>query len=763
MKILVVESPAKSKTIGKYLGKEYVVVPSFGHVRDLPSKNGSVDTNNNFSMVWEKNKTGANCISKLSKQLKNADEILLATDPDREGEAISWHILDCLKDDLKKSNTSVKRITFHEITKKAILEAIKSPRDIDKDLVDAYLARRALDYLFGFSLSPVLWRKLPGCKSAGRVQSVALRILTDRENEIEEFVPQEFWSVVANCANERSKTFDTRLTILNGKKVSKFTVNNEAAALEVKKSILASEFHVSSIEKKDVKRNPVPPFTTSTLQQEASRKLNFTAKRTMQVAQNLYEGVDLRGETKALITYMRTDSVNLSQDFIDKAREFLAVNYGENFIPKTPNRYKSKVKNAQEAHEAIRPIDVNVTPESLVGVLEPSFLKLYTLIWKRAVSSQMAPAIFNQVQVDLTTPAEDIVLHAVGTTMFFEGYLKLYEEGKDIQEESDDQKLPILVVGEKITVNDVACDQHFTTPPARYTEATLVKKMEELGIGRPSTYATIIQVLQDRKYAVINKKAFIPELRGRIVVTFLTQYFPKYLEYDFTANMEEDLDDISNNKKSKDSVLNAFWKPFANTIKEVQKISMKDVIDNLDKLMTKVFFGQNVTEESRMCPQCRKGILGLKLWSSGAFLGCSNYPDCDYKRSLSGYTNEEDLEKVADPKSEYPKLLGQSSENGKNIYIKSGPYGLYLELDSEDRKRASLPKQIEADSVTIEQAEFLLSLPKKLGKFEGEEISVGRGKFGPFLLYKSKFTSIKNFDDFLNMNLERAKEILKLK
>lgn len=763
MKILVVESPAKSKTIGKYLGKEYVVVPSFGHVRDLPSKNGSVDTENNFSMVWEKNKNGANCISNLSKQLKKADELLLATDPDREGEAISWHILDCLKDDLKKTNTPVKRITFHEITKKAILEAIKSPRDIDKDLVDAYLARRALDYLFGFSLSPVLWRKLPGCKSAGRVQSVALRILTDRENEIEAFVPQEFWSVIANCANEKNKAFDARLTVLNGKKVSKFTVNNEAAAIDAKKSILASEFHVSAIEKKDVKRNPVPPFTTSTLQQEASRKLNFTAKRTMQVAQNLYEGVDLQGETKALITYMRTDSVNLSQDFIDKAREFLATNYGENFIPKTPNRYKSKVKNAQEAHEAIRPIDVNVTPESLVGVLEPALLKLYTLIWKRAVSSQMSAAIFNQVQVDVATQTEDIVLHAVGTTMVFEGYLKLYEEGKDVQEKSDDQRLPVLTVGEKINVNDVACDQHFTTPPARYTEATLVKKMEELGIGRPSTYATIIQVLQDRKYATINKKAFIPELRGRIVIAFLTQYFPKYLEYDFTANMEEDLDDISNNKKSKDDVLNDFWKPFANTIKDVQKINMKDVIDNLDKLMTKVFFGQNVTEETRKCPQCQNGVLGLKLWSSGAFLGCSNYPDCDYKRSLNGYVNDERPEKEADPKSEYPKLLGQSPKSGKNIYIKSGPYGLYFELDSEDRKRASLPKQIDVDSVTLEQAEFLLSLPKKLGEFEGEEISVGRGKFGPFLVYKGKFTSIKNFDDFLNMNFEKAKELLKLK
>ena len=760
MKILVVESPAKSKTIGKYLGKGYIVIPSFGHVRDLPSKGGSVKPEDGFSMVWENSKTGTRCINELGKQLKDADELLLATDPDREGEAISWHILDCLKDKLKKSKAVVKRVAFHEITKKAILEAIDNPRDIDQNLVDAYLARRALDYLFGFTLSPVLWTKLPGCRSAGRVQSVALRILTDREDEIESFISQEFWSVTSHCLNEKSKEFYAKLSVLNGEKLSKLSLRNESEANRAKEIVESSNFFVSNIEKKDIKKNPAPPFITSTLQQEASRKLNFSAKKTMQTAQMLYEGVDINGETKALITYMRTDSLNLSQDFVVSTREFLEKEYGKEFLPKEQNRYKSKVKNAQEAHEAIRPINIEITPEKLEGYLDQNLLKLYTLIWKRTIASQMTQAIYNQVQVDIATEDKKQILKVTGTSLVFEGYLKVYEEGKDVQEEIDDQRLPAFSVGEKIVVKDVSCEQHFTQPPARYTEASLVKKMEELGIGRPSTYATVIQVLQDRKYATIKKKAFYPELRGRIVVAFLTNYFPKYLQYDFTATMEEDLDEISNANKSKDNVLQEFWQPFSHSVSDVQKISMKDVIESLNTNMEKVFFGADTNEASHKCPQCGEGILSLKLWSTGAFLGCSRYPDCNYKRNLTG-TQEDKLEEGR-PISDYPKFLGKSIDSGEDIYIKSGPYGFYLELDSKKKKRTAIPNKLDVNNITVELATFLLSLPKVIGNVEGNDVTAGVGKYGPYILYNKKFTSIKNFDDFLNINLDKAKEILRI-
>lgn len=762
MKILVVESPAKSKTINKYLGKDFMVIPSFGHIRDLPSKNGSVRPEDNFSMVWDISKTGKKCINDISKNLKNVDELLLATDPDREGEAISWHILDCLKDDLNRKNVSVKRIVFHEITKKAISEALNNPREIDKNLVDAYLARRALDYLFGFSLSPILWRKLPGCKSAGRVQSVALRIITDREDEIDAFKTQEFWSVEAKCKKDSQREFVAKLTVLNGEKLSKLSIKSEEEANVAKNNILNEVFAVISVDKKDVKRNAYPPFITSTLQQEASRKLNFSAKKTMQIAQNLYEGVEIGGERKALITYMRTDSVNLSKEFVEQSREFIAKQYGDEFIPEKYNVYKSKVKNAQEAHEAIRPINVDVTPSSLSGILDSDLLKLYDLIWKRAVASQMKYAVYNQVQIDIANHSKNIVLHVAGSTLTFEGYLKVYEEGKDSGETEDAeiQNLPILEIGDAIQINDVVCNQHFTQPPPRYTEASLVKRMEELGIGRPSTYATIIQVLQDRKYATISKKTFIPETRGRIVIAFLMRYFPNYLQYDFTAGMEEDLDDISNNEKQKDDVLNSFWHAFSGCVKDIQKINMKDVIESLNESMANVFFPEKAGEDARKCPKCKSGNLMLKLWSTGAFLGCSNYPDCDYKRNIT--SQDESSIDSGQPLSSFPKNLGEDQDTGKEIFVKSGPYGFYVELNGENKKRVSIPKQIDPENIGLEFAKFLLSLPKKIGEHDGEDISVGIGKYGPYVLYRKKYTSVKNFDDFINMDIEKAKNILGL-
>lgn len=762
MKILVVESPAKSKTINKYLGKDFMVIPSFGHIRDLPSKNGSVRPEDNFSMVWDISKTGKKCINDISKNLKNVDELLLATDPDREGEAISWHILDCLKDDLNRKNVSVKRIVFHEITKKAISEALNNPREIDKNLVDAYLARRALDYLFGFSLSPILWRKLPGCKSAGRVQSVALRIITDREDEIDAFKTQEFWSVEAKCKKDSQREFVAKLTVLNGEKLSKLSIKSEEEANVAKNNILNEVFAVISVDKKDVKRNAYPPFITSTLQQEASRKLNFSAKKTMQIAQNLYEGVEIGGERKALITYMRTDSVNLSKEFVEQSREFIAKQYGDEFIPEKYNVYKSKVKNAQEAHEAIRPINVDVTPSSLSGILDSDLLKLYDLIWKRAVASQMKYAVYNQVQIDIANHSKNIVLHVAGSTLTFEGYLKVYEEGKDSGETEDAeiQNLPILEIGDAIQINDVVCNQHFTQPPPRYTEASLVKRMEELGIGRPSTYATIIQVLQDRKYATISKKTFIPETRGRIVIAFLMRYFPNYLQYDFTAGMEEDLDDISNNEKQKDDVLNSFWHAFSGCVKDIQKINMKDVIESLNESMANVFFPEKAGEDARKCPKCKSGNLMLKLWSTGAFLGCSNYPDCDYKRNIT--SQDESSIDSGQPLSSFPKNLGEDQDTGKEIFVKSGPYGFYVELNGENKKRVSIPKQIDPENIGLEFTKFLLSLPKKIGEHDGEDISVGIGKYGPYVLYRKKYTSVKNFDDFINMDIEKAKNILGL-
>ena len=767
MRLVIVESPAKAKTINKYLGSDFKVMASYGHIRDLLAKDGSVQPDNNFSMVWEMSARGKKCVQDIVKQLKNCDELLLATDPDREGEAISWHIKEVLQE-AKKLKVPFKRIAFHEITKSAIKAAIENPRDIDNSLVDAYLARRALDYLVGFNLSPILWRKLPGSKSAGRVQSVALRIIVDREIEIESFEKKEYWTIEGKFAAPDKKTFPAHLTHHNGKKLDKFSIKNEQEALAIKGE-LVDDFAVSKVESKIVKRNPAPAFITSTLQQEASRKLGFSAKKTMQLAQNLYEGVDIGGETKALITYMRTDSINLSTDAVNKIRQVIEEKYGKDFVPSKPRVYNTKVKNAQEAHEAIRPVDASIIPDTLAGKLSDDQLKLYTLIWKRAVACQMSSAEFNKVQVDLSDKNKNI-FRANGNTVVFEGFLKVYVEGKDDQDENEEGLLPPLKEGDNTPTKKIEALQHFTTPPPRFSEASLVKKLEELGIGRPSTYATILQVLQDRGYVKLVKKFFIPEIRGRLVTSFLMSFFSHYLEYGFTADLEQFLDDVSNNSRSKLDVLNDFWKDFSVAIAGMKNIKISDVIDKLNESMEKFLFMSD-GKVTRQCPECKEGELSLKIGRFGSFIGCSRYPECNYVRKLdSSPMNQDDSAMIA--ASEFPKFLGNDPADNAEILLKKGPYGLYLEKKDQNKteekskkkekpQRAPVPKTVEADKVDLKMALFLLSLPKSIGTVGTEEVKVGIGRYGPYVFFKGKYVSIPKTEDIFSVDLPKACEILK--
>lgn len=787
MRLVIVESPAKAKTIGKYLGSGYKVLASYGHIRDLLSRNGSVKPEENFSMVWEISDRGKKCVKDISQQLKSCDELLLATDPDREGEAISWHIKEVLND--KHSLTvPFKRIVFHEITKNAILKAIETPRDIDGRLVDSYLARRALDYLVGFTLSPILWRKLPGSKSAGRVQSVALRIVVEREAEIEAFKAEEFWTIEAKFENKEKKIFKAKLITFEGKKLEKFSIKNAEQAETIRDNLLEQKYFVSSLSKKTVKRNPAPAFITSTLQQEASRKLGFSTKKTMQIAQRLYEGVSIGKETRALITYMRTDSVNLSNEAIGTIRNVISEKYGSEFIPEKPRFYQTKVKNAQEAHEAIRPIDANIIPESIAGKIDNDLLKLYTLIWKRAVASQMSSAEFDQVQVDIssTTNAGN-VFRATGNTLKFAGFLKVYSEGKDDtnnqeKDEAEEGYLPTLAKDESTKLDNLDPLQHFTTPPPRFSEASLVKKLEELGIGRPSTYATILQVLQDRGYVKLEKKFFVPEIRGRLVTSFLTNFFMKYLEYGFTADMEQFLDDVSNGKKSKLEVLNNFWNGFHNNVEQTKNITVSEVIDRLNESMKNILFKTNENGEiDRTCPECKKGELSLKIGRFGSFIGCSHYPDCKYVRKLDINNDIPASSENNEEVSEYPKTIGVDPVDNARITIRKGPYGLYLQKDIEKTEeqeglvkgkkkaekekpiRASIPSFLNPKDIDLKSASWLLNLPTIIGQHDGEDVTVGIGKYGPYVLFKGKFTSIKDTDLFMNMTLENALKLITLK
>ena len=757
MKLVVVESPAKAKTINKYLGSDYKVLASYGHIRDLPSKDGSVDPAHDFAMQWEFSAAGRKHLNDIITALKDCDTLILASDPDREGEAIAWHILEELKEKKKLAGKKIQRVVFHEITKSAVKEGIENPRDIDQDLVSAYMARRALDYLVGFTLSPVLWRKLPGSKSAGRVQSVALRLICERENEIEKFKPEEYWTVDVDFITEKQAHMLTHLINLDGKKLDKFSINTAEKADEAKAKIKMQNFGVDNVERKKASRYPAPPFTTSTLQQEAARKLRFSAKKTMQVAQKLYE--------EGIITYMRTDAVNLSKDAIAACREAIKKYFGDSYLPKTAKEYKNKTKNAQEAHEAIRPSDVMNTPKKIELKLDSDAYKLYELIWKRTVACQMNPAIFDKVVVDVKSQDRKILLRATGQVIQFDGFLRLYQESKDDSDEDEDNViLPNVETGERVDKGDIKSAQHFTVPPPRFTEASLVKKLEELGIGRPSTYANIIAVLQERKYVKVEKLRFIPEDRGRIVTVFLENFFKKYVEYDFTAQLEEYLDDVSAGNMDWKKLLSGFWSKFIKTVENVNPLQLTEVINRIDEaLSAHLFPPREDGSDPRSCPLCHKGHLSIKFGKFGAFLGCSEYPACSYTKPLTDTKEEEQKDAVSTVNkidAAENKLMGEY--NSMNVYLKKGPYGFYVQLGedatatTEKPKRVALPKFVKPEDLTSEQALILVSLPRNLGN--GIEANIG--KFGQYLKQGTKSKSLTGDDNIFNVTLERAEEIL---
>ncbi len=764
MNVVVVESPAKAKTINKYLGKDFTVLASYGHVRDLPSKDGSVKPDNDFSMEWEPDERGLKQIKAIAEALRGAKKLYLATDPDREGEAISWHVRELLDQRKALEGVDVKRVVFNEITRDAVLEAMRNPRELDGELIDAYMARRALDYLVGFTLSPVLWRKLPGSRSAGRVQSVALRLICEREAEIEIFKPREYWTVAALFATAAGKTIEAGLTQLDGRKLDRFDLNNEASARQAVARIEAAEFAVAAVERRKTKRNPYPPFTTSTLQQEAARKLHFAAAKTMSVAQRLYEGIDIDGETTGLITYMRTDAVNMANEAIRGCRDLILSDFGPTYLPESPRIYRTKAKNAQEAHEAIRPTDAQRHPKDLASRLDADQLKLYDLIWKRTVASQMESAVLDQVAVDIASTAGDIVLRANGSVVAFDGFLKLYQEGRDDTgpEDTEDRILPHVEEKERLTRSEVKPEQHFTQPPPRYSEASLVKKLEELGIGRPSTYASILSVLQDREYVRLDKRRFIPEDRGRLVTAFLSSFFERYVAYDFTARLEEQLDDVSGGRLDWKTVLREFWSAFSQAVDETKDLRISQVLDALDDMLGPHFFrDEGGGKDPRACPSCSGGRLNLKLGKFGAFIGCSNYPECRYTRRLAvSGADGDDGDSAAGP-----MLLGTDPESHLPVSLRKGPYGHYVQLgDAEGKekpKRASLPKGTDVATVDLGRALGLLSLPREIGMHPdtGEVILAGIGRFGPYIKHQSQYVSLRD-DDVLTIGQNRAVTLL---
>ena len=791
--VVVVESPAKAKTINKYLGNDYVVIASYGHVRDLPAKNGSVIPENQFSMIWETDSRGERQINEIASALKGAENLYLATDPDREGEAISWHVQQALEDKKVLKNTSVQRIVFHEITKQAVSQAMQHPRAINSSLVEAYLARRALDYLVGFTLSPVLWRKLPGSRSAGRVQSVALRLIVEREQEIEAFITQEYWTISASLLTPSNQGFTARLTHFQGKKLEKFDIPNSEKANQICKELTTHDLEVDNIEKKQTKRHPAPPFITSTLQQEAARKLGFSASRTMQIAQKLYEGITIAGETTGLITYMRTDSVQLAQEAIVEARNFLKKSYGDNYVPPSPRQFKSKSKNAQEAHEAIRPTQLSRRPQEVAAYLDENQLKLYELIWKRTLASQMESALFDQVSIDITDKSKKTIFRANGSTQVFDGFLRLYQEGVDEGSEADDDDsiLPAMNQGESLSKKSIDPLQHFTQPPPRFTEASLVKKLEELGIGRPSTYASLIQVLQDRDYVKLEKRQFIPEDRGRLVTSFLTHFFKKYVEYDFTASLEEQLDEISSGQRPWRQVMDSFWKDFHATVEATQPLRITEVIEKLEEDLDCYLF-QGLSKEKRICPLCNQGHVSLKLGRFGAFLGCSNYPECKHTRPI-GQGNDHS-EGSTDSE---PVTVGHDPDTKETITLRKGPYGVYLQWDplpgqtaaveieepekAEQKvkkkpskkkatakpkpKRISIPNGFSSGDITLEIALKLKDLPKDIGINPDTNLPmvVGIGRFGPYIKHGTSFVSIPKTINVLEITSEEAREVIEKK
>lgn len=769
MDVVVVESPAKAKTINKYLGPSYRVIASYGHVRDLPSKDGSVQPEADFSMDWEVDPKARKHIEEIASALRGARHLYLATDPDREGEAISWHVFSVLDEKRMLKGIDIKRVVFNEITRDAVIDAFAHPRELDQELVEAYLARRALDYLVGFTLSPVLWRKLPGSRSAGRVQSVALRIICERETEIEDFRPQEYWTVKALFRTEDDQKLTATLTHLDGRKLDKFDLGNEQAAHAAVQAVERREFTVVKIERKQTRRHPPPPFITSTLQQEASRQLGFSANRTMQVAQRLYEGINLGGETVGLITYMRTDGVQMAADAIAGCRKLIKAEYSARYLPAAPRHYKSKVKNAQEAHESIRPTDVMRRPDDIARYLDADQQKLYALIWKRAVASQMESAVLDQVAIDIASSDGQVILRATGSVIAFDGFFKVYREGSDDpgQEEGENVLLPNLAVGAALERLKVEAEQHFTQPPPRFTEASLVKRLEELGIGRPSTYASIITVLQQRNYVRLENKRFVPEDRGRLVTAFLTSFFERYVAYTFTAEMEGKLDDISGGRIDWKAVLREFWRDFSAAIEETKGLGIKDVLEALNERLGPHFFRSTDGSDPRACPACAEGRLSLKVGRFGAFIGCSNYPECRYTRPLVPLSSDD--HDAVKPGEAGPRMLGEDPASGLEVSLRKGPYGYYVQLGEESGegkrktkpKRASLIRGMDPDQLDLDQALKLLALPRELGTHPetGEPVVAGVGRYGPYVNMGDLYVSLKD-DDVLAIGCNRAITLL---
>jgi len=763
MNIVVVESPSKAKTINKYLGSDYEVLASFGHIRDLPAKDGSVDPEADFRMIWEVDSQSQKRVNDIANALKGADKLILATDPDREGEAISWHVLEVLREKNALKSKKIERVVFNAITKQAVTEAMKNPREIDTALVDAYLARRALDYLVGFTLSPVLWRKLPGARSAGRVQSVALRLVCDRELEIEKFVAKEYWSIVAKLATPRNDVFEARLIGADGQKIQRLDIGSGAEAEAFTRDLENASFTVTSVEAKPARRNPPPPFTTSTMQQEASRKLGLAPAITMRLAQRLYEGVEINGETTGLITYMRTDGIDMAPEAIADIRTMIAGNYGKTYVPAAPRQYQNKAKNAQEAHEAVRPTGAARTPAEVAKYVDRDQARLYELIWNRAVASQMESAELERTTVDITAKAgsRTIDLRATGQVVKFDGFLTLYQEGQD--EQSDDEesrRLPAMSQGQPLAKQAIESTQHFTEPPPRYSEASLVKRMEELGIGRPSTYASVLQVLQDRGYVRIDKKRMIPEDKGRVVIGFLESFFARYVEYDFTANLEEQLDRVSNNEIDWKKLLQDFWIDFIGAVNEIKDLRITQVLDALNDLLAPhIFPPREDGADARQCPQCGNGRLSLKVGRFGAFIGCSNYPECRFTRQMTPSADGMGGTKV----------LGEDPVTGLEVSLRSGRFGPYIQLGEQAKpekkgdkpkkpKRAGLPKGLAPDDVDLEKALALLSLPREVGLSpeDGEPILAGIGRFGPYVKHGKTYASLEQGDDVLTVGLNRA-------
>ena len=770
MNLVIVESPAKAKTINKYLGKDFKVLASYGHIRDLPSKNGSVDPENNFQMLWEIDAFSKKYLKEITDTAADSNRIILATDPDREGEAIAWHVKEVLDQKKLLKDKKVERVVFNEITKKAVTKGIENPRDIEPQLVDAYMARRALDYLVGFNISPILWTKLPGSKSAGRVQSVALKLISEREHEIEQFIPKEYWTIELNFKNNNDEIISSKLISFNNNKVEKFSFLTKDDSKKVCEEISNKEYFINDITSQVYKRNPLAPFTTSTLQQVSSGRCGFGASRTMQIAQKLYQGIDIEGDTVGLITYMRTDGTQISNEAISSFRDYINVNFGKKYLPEKPNNYSGKkAKNAQEAHEAIRPTEISRSPASIKKYLNPDQFKLYELIWNRALSSQMQTAVYDRNTILISSKDKNIKFRASGSILKFDGFLKLYKDA-DTKEEND-KILPEVKKNEILKIDKILDQQHFTEPPPRYSEASLVKKLEELGIGRPSTYASIISVLSTRNYVDLVNKRFHPTDRGKLLAAFLEKLFSKYVDYNFTAELEDQLDEITSGKIKWIGVLEKFWKDFNENVKAVKEKRTREVLDLLNESLGELIFDTtNDGKIDRKCNLCQSGTLSLKnSFRGGAFIGCSNYPECKFTRPLS---KAKAAEQTALPE---PKSIGLN-DSGKEMFLKNGRFGPYIQYEISENtdekvkknkakknndksvRNVSIPKGLSIDSIDLEKGKFLCSLPKILGQHpeNGKDITLNSGRFGPYLKCDNKSARIDSVEDIFTIGLNRA-------